>query len=407
MTNRYTTMKNNENFRYMFLFFIATTLLLVIFSTDNKIYSQNDTSNNTISSPGIKSELDEVRFELYTDDLNRYSLDYPSNWNIDKDSLGTLRIESPLENETDPYVDVILVTISNISDGFNGSTTDMSFNGLVNKEMDYLKLVNDFELIESSNISLKNINSQAHKFVYTYSDPSIGDAKALDIMIPHNNEIYYLSYITKPMDFDKNIKVAQKVFDSFKFTQEVTEGNDYLSEDLLSNLNELPNGKFDALKSFDDTQLLLDFGESISSSIFNNTSSFSALGYSLVDNIKVIGAKIVDNNSVNVTLDHDFTSPTNVPSVTVVVYKIDIDIRDLFSFLISDASNVDLFESRNSFQFENIPIFDVINNFKIGSNVIGQGWSSPVDIPIKVKNGEFPQKGTDTSIVLIQVIPMG
>ena len=154
-------------------------------------------------------------------------------------------------------------------------------------------------------------------------------------------------------------------------------------------------------------QLLLDFGESISSSIFNNTSSFSALGYSLVDNIKVSGAKIVDNNSVNVTLDHGFTSATNAPSVTVVVYKIDIDIRDFFSFLISDASNVDLFESRNSFQFENIPIFDVINNFKIGSNVIGQGWSSPVDIPIKVKNGEFPQKRIDTSILLIQVIPMG
>ena len=151
-------MNNNENFRYMFLFFIATTLL-VIFSTDNKIYSQNDTSNNTISSQGIESELDEVRFELYTDNQNQYSLDYPSNWNTDKDSLGTLRIESPLENETDPYVDVILVTISNINDGFNGSTTDMSFNGLVNKEMEYLNLVNDFELIESSDINLKNINS--------------------------------------------------------------------------------------------------------------------------------------------------------------------------------------------------------------------------------------------------------
>jgi hypothetical protein len=120
-----------------------------------------------------------------------------------------------------------------------------------------------------------------------------------------------------------------------------------------------------------------------------------------------MGAKIVDNNSVNITLDHDFTSTIDAPSVTVVVYKIDIDIRGLFSFLISDASNVDLFESRNSFQFENIPIFDVINNFKIGSNVIGQGWSSPVDIPIKVKNGEFAQKGADTSILLIQVIPMG
>ena len=61
------------------------------------------------------------------------------------------------------------------------------------------------------------------------------------------------------MDFDKNIKVAQKVFDSFKFTQETTEGNDYLSEDLLSNLNGLPNDKFDALKSFDESPIIVRF----------------------------------------------------------------------------------------------------------------------------------------------------
>jgi hypothetical protein len=51
------------------------------------------------------------------------------------------------------------------------------------------------------------------------------------------------------------------------------------------------------------------------------------LGYSLIDNVKVIGARVIDNDSINVTLGYNnknnsFTSP----SVTVVAHKLDINI---------------------------------------------------------------------------------
>ena len=134
------------------------------------------------------------------------------------------------------------------------------------------------------------------------------------------------------------------------------------------------------------------------------------LGYSLIDNVKVVGAQVIDNNSINVTLRYNnkndsFTSP----SVTVVAHKLDINISDLFSFLTSAVAGGEemmMIPSNNPFQFDNnIPIFDIISNFKIGSNIAESGWTPPHDVSIKVRNGGFAQNESDTSIVLIELIP--
>jgi hypothetical protein len=161
----------------------------------------------------------------------------------------------------------------------------------------------------------------------------------------------------------------------------------------------------------EDNNILSEFGKSLSNSIFNDTSIFGVLGYSLIDNVKVIGAKVIDNNSINVTLEYNnkndsFTSP----SVTIVAHKLDIDISDLFSFLPSALAGGDdmmMIPSSDVLPFDsnNMPSFDMISNFKIGSNVAESGWSSPHDVTIKVRNGGFEQNESDTSIVLIELIP--
>ncbi len=53
----------------------------------------------------------------------------------------------------------------------------------------------------------------------------------------------------------------------------------------------------------------------------------------------------------------------------------------------------------------NIPIFDMISNFKLGSNIAESGWTSPHDVTIKVRNGGFAQNESDTSIIFIDLIP--
>ncbi len=53
----------------------------------------------------------------------------------------------------------------------------------------------------------------------------------------------------------------------------------------------------------------------------------------------------------------------------------------------------------------NIPIFDMISNFKLGSNIAESGWTSPHDVTIKVRNGGFAQNESGTSIIFIDLIP--
>ena len=163
----------------------------------------------------------------------------------------------------------------------------------------------------------------------------------------------------------------------------------------------------------EDSDILSNFGKSLSNSIFNDTSIFALLSYSLVDNVKVAGAKIIDNNSINVTIGYNNKNNsliTTTPSVTVVAHKLDIEISDLFSFLPSALAGgeemmMDI-PSSNLFPFNNImPIFDMMSNFKLGSNIAESGWTSPHDVSIKVTNSGVSQNESDTSIVLIELIP--
>ena len=84
-----------------------------------------------------------------------------------------------------------------------------------------------------------------------------------------------------------------------------------------------------------------------------------------------------------------------------------MNISDLFSFFPSALAGGDdmmMIPSSDVLPFDNnnMPSFDIISNFKIGSNVAESGWSSPHDVTIKVRNGGFEQNESDTSIILIR-----
>jgi hypothetical protein len=185
--------------------------------------------------------------------------------------------------------------------------------------------------------------------------------------------------------------------------------------DEMKKMDDFFAGSIDTYQQPFNEDILSNFGKSLSNSIFNDTSIFALLSYSLVDNVKVAGAKIIDNNSINVTIGYNNKNNSLIittPSVTVVAHKLDIDISDLFSFLPSALAGgeemmMDM-PSSNLFPFNNsMPIFDMVSNFKLGSNIAESGWISPHEVSIKVTNGGVSQKESDTSIVLIELIPKG
>ena len=67
--------------------------------------------------------------------------------------------------------------------------------------------------------------------------------------------------------------------DSQAFNDSMTRMDDFFS----GNIDNYPQ------QQFNEDNILSDFGKSLSNSIFNDTSIFGVLGYSLIDNVKVIG----------------------------------------------------------------------------------------------------------------------
>ena len=71
--------------------------------------------------------------------------------------------------------------------------------------------------------------------------------------------------------------------DNQTFNDSMTKMDDFFS----GNIDNYPQQQFNE----DNDNILSEFGKSLSNSIFNDTSIFGVLGYSLIDNVKVIGLK--------------------------------------------------------------------------------------------------------------------
>ena len=68
--------------------------------------------------------------------------------------------------------------------------------------------------------------------------------------------------------------------DNQTFNDSMTKMDDFFS----GNIDNYPQQQFNE----DNDNILSEFGKSLSNSIFNDTSIFGVLGYSLIDNVKVI-----------------------------------------------------------------------------------------------------------------------
>ncbi|HEX5186983.1 MAG TPA: hypothetical protein VFV86_08845, partial [Nitrososphaeraceae archaeon] len=95
-----------------------------------------------------------------------------------------------------------------------------------------------------------------------------------------------------------------------------------------------------------------------------------------------------------------------------VAHKLDLNLNEMTSFLFSAiASSSEMMmmmkSSSQSLPFDNnTPVFNILTNFKIGSNIAESGWTSPHDVTLKVRSGGLTQQNeSDVAIILIELIP--
>src|SRR5215203_4932535 len=205
--------------------------------------------------------------------------------------------------------------------------------------------------------------------------------------------------------------------------------------------------------SLSSSSSAMDFGlfmDSFANSIFKGTSTFAAVGTSIVDGLEVSGISLDksqnklsvalsrtatqvggDNNNITST-DTTITALSSIPnsnSVSVIAMRIPISKSDILSIAAASSSpssltardgeigNNNTTESQlNSFATDSFNLFSLLTSLQIGSStLIDVGWSEPQTVTMELVGSDTTDQeqeqqiisanATMADIVLVSVIP--
>jgi hypothetical protein len=146
-----------------------------------------------------------------------FVVQYPTTWQKVEFSKGieegtrnlVVNFLSPLEGPSDTFREYLIVQTANMT------SRDLSLKTFTIEQMAFLKdSFPDFNILES-NRSTTITSHIAYEVVYTYSDPIIGKAKAMEIWIVNGGKVYILSYHADAAKYSKYLPTILKMIGSF------------------------------------------------------------------------------------------------------------------------------------------------------------------------------------------------
>jgi eukaryotic-like serine/threonine-protein kinase len=153
----------------------------------------------------------------YEDSNCGFSVQYPASWQKVEFSNGieegtrkmVVNFLSPLEGPSDTFREYFLIQSANVT------SRDLSLKTFTGEQITFLRdSFPDFNILES-NRSTTITSHNAYEIVYTYSDPIIGKAKAMEIWVANGGKVYILSYHADATKYSKYLPTIRKMSDSF------------------------------------------------------------------------------------------------------------------------------------------------------------------------------------------------
>jgi hypothetical protein len=172
--------------------------------------SSNSNSNGTVITEG---------FLPYENSNLGIRVQYPAAWELESHTEGAVFL-APLENASDRYYESLNVYVYNPGALEYYPSNDTSLDEIVAGELKSLQRHNDFQLEESNQTTISGNNIPAYKLIYTYSDPNIGLAKAMEVLSTDGKSLYILVYTAKPADYPVHLQTIMKMIDSLQLTRE-------------------------------------------------------------------------------------------------------------------------------------------------------------------------------------------
>jgi eukaryotic-like serine/threonine-protein kinase len=142
---------------------------------------------------------------------------YPDGWQKVEFSRGigdgtrntVVNFLSPLEGPSDTFREYLIIQTANVT------SQDLSLKAFTGEQITFLKeSFPSFSLLES-NRSTTLTSHIAYEVIYTYNDPIIATAKAMEIWIMDGGKAYILSYHADIAKYSKYLPTIRKMIDSF------------------------------------------------------------------------------------------------------------------------------------------------------------------------------------------------
>jgi hypothetical protein len=392
-------------------------------------------------------------FTTYSNPIYGFDLEYPADWSFTESETSPNATAYSIVNfvppiSADPNLETnLMVGVENFEvgqtpslDQYVRSSVDAYRNSNANFSLDSVR----------TNTTLSGI--PAYEIVFTDNSADV-TRKSIDkgFIDEANNRAYYLIFNADNSTYDQFLPKIQTVFDTFNLV-----GSSLLDEDTGSGETD------DSFFSFQDDDSSLDnffssgqessgmegmggqpdfeqFMNSFADSIFNGSSTFGAVGTSMVNGIKVSGITIEDKSNYsasdtsssddveNTQLTVSLTSSANYnnsnsninSSVSVIAIRIPFNLQSMLSLAsLSEGRTLDDIGGgtnplENQELLQDFNPFELLSNLQIGStSLVNPDWSTTQSLTMSLIGGEgvtnssLTQTEEDTlDLVFVSVIP--
>jgi hypothetical protein len=162
---------------------------------------------------------DSPTFLTYNNSKLNFSIQYPSNWEINERKFNselenissTIEIKSPFEGPQDLVQEQFIISLNRLQE-------NITFNEYIDNALNQFKNeYRDFKLISNNSTIIDNHN--ARKLSYSYTAGV--DPLSIKLIMNHNiitdgNKVYVLSFGTPPDKYYNYINIIQTMINSFK-----------------------------------------------------------------------------------------------------------------------------------------------------------------------------------------------
>ncbi|MGI9011529.1 MAG: DsbA family protein [Nitrososphaeraceae archaeon] len=149
----------------------------------------------------------EVTPNFTTYENNFLKIDYPKNW------IFTETTDSVIIAPDRDSIDKIKINVSPVP------SDSLSIKSVVDSTLDeFVRTLDDFELIESSQLS--NIKDNNHKLIYSYIDGNKNKIQNADVGIIRGANLYIISLTSNYTDYYRNLPIYEKMLTSFNYYNE-------------------------------------------------------------------------------------------------------------------------------------------------------------------------------------------